>query len=178
MSIKVKFLIRNLELDGDPYGEETITSEDEIIPNIERYYSDLLRERAFDGGIISISSSDGSDNTIKIEDDLGALVQELCFKWVAKLAANEPVEIGFFTYAGKLSLSLENELVAISNNGTPKVKFLRTNLLPALYQCGERFVDVLRQVNDYYEPYYQLVVDNFDKMAATTRQALKEAKLI
>ncbi|MCP4369756.1 MAG: hypothetical protein GY797_16830 [Deltaproteobacteria bacterium] len=174
MSIEVKFSILNLCLGGDPY-EDIVTTEDELFSNLEKYRADLTQLRAFEGGIISISSLDSPDNAIEIRDDLGVLIHQLCFEGVIKLVSNQPVEFRYGTYYGKLSVALEDEMVSISDNGAPSVKFLRVQLLPVLYQCGERFMDILRYVSLHTADYN---LESVYKLSADTKQALQKVALI
>ncbi|MCP4372858.1 MAG: hypothetical protein GY797_32855 [Deltaproteobacteria bacterium] len=173
MSVKVQF---EMYVDNDQ-----CLSEDVIMTNIDIYRSGIIQMSNSIGSIegsIVISSSNIPNKSIKIEDNLGALTQRLCYEGVRKLIVQQSVEITFFTYYAKLTLEPKDEFITVSGDYVPDdIKFTRSTLLPALFYCGKRYLKVLRLLAKYESHYPKRLIE-IEELAKVTEQDLRNAKII
>lgn len=170
MSVEVTFWIY---VDG-----ETCLNEYVITAELDQYrvrLEDIINERHT--GYIVIASSAISDNKIEVNDDVEYVVQELCFLAIADLLNHKSVNISYFTSHGYLKLEPEGELIHISGKYIPNAEFFSAELLPALYHCGLRYIDLLRRlIKD--KPYYESYIARLETHAELARQALEKAGLL
>lgn len=154
---------------------ETAIDVYEIAANIDKYHSGLIDSGPHVGFILT-SSPRSPDKYLEIIDDVEPLTQRLCFRAVADLVVYKSVTVSFFTHLQRLKLDAKNELVYISGDFGPTT-FLRTELLPPLYYCGQKYIDLLNGLAKY-KPYYETPKTELKTHAEATRIALKKAKLI
>jgi hypothetical protein len=88
-----------------------------------------------------------------IEDDLEALVPNLCFSGVVALAQRGEAEVPMFDHFGFLNLKAEGEQVSVARDGREVGRYPRLELLRGLVGCGRRFLaylEQLKQLNPYW----------------------------
>lgn len=137
MSVNVTFCVM--------IGDETCTTEEELMSNVEAYRSRLSAREPLEGQI-TISSSEEPE--VLVEDELIPLARNLCFEAITEIAANEHVVIPYFSYYGYLRLDPEGDWVRISGDFVPSVVVPREELLVNLYGCGRRFIEFLRALGE------------------------------
>jgi hypothetical protein len=123
-------------------GGDACLSEAEIASEFHNLRATLLQTEVLEGGII-IRSSDATE--VQIEDELEAAIQNVCFVSIPKLVAGEHVVVRYFSYYGYLRFDPEGDNVLISGDFVPTVRVLRAELIPALFHCGRRFVELYRR---------------------------------
>ena len=79
------------------------------------------------------------------EDELVPLVLGLCFRAVDDLTRSDHAVVRYANDYGYLRLDREAQLIRISGDGVPLVRFPERALLPALVDCGARFARWARQ---------------------------------
>jgi hypothetical protein len=114
--------------------------EKELEQGIEKYGAQLRAEHAYEGAIdIRVPE----EPELEIEDELPALVKNFCFSAIPDLLAEKNVVIRYHSYYGYLRLDPEGWRILVSGDGLPTVRIPRNKLLPAIYDCGQRFIRFL-----------------------------------
>ena len=152
------------------FNYQQFYTENEIyIPNSE------LRARIAKADTIegAIMIADKDQPTIEIVDELLPWIQNLCFQAVTQLVNGEEVRVQYFSRSGFLDLKPVGDVVEISGNKTASGVYLKSELLPALLACGERFDAVMREIkgNDVDD-----IIGNLDYMrrfAEIARESIK-----
>jgi len=85
---------------------------------------------------------------VDVDDELWALVQNLCFLPIPDLLAAHPVDIPYFRYADTFRLEPIGDKIRISGGMLPEAEFPGRPLLDGLYDCGRRFIALLRRLGD------------------------------
>lgn len=128
--------------------------------------SHVFELRHLDGAITIRSGME-----VAIEDELPPLVQNLCFRALPALLAGEAVSLRYFSMPGEFRLHPTGDVVRISGDLIEEVSLNRRELIPALYECGVRFIGALRHLGGE-DPRTAGVVQNLEADAEATRRAL------
>lgn len=128
-------------------GDEQIYSVDELLlADKLNEYQDNLRDMEYREGSLVFRAENG--DLVSIVDDLDAMVQNLCFDCISVLlderrecflyrGMSSPCHIVVIP-VGPLMLIIGDEIVTI--RGTQQA------LLPALFHCGLRYLDLLKKL--------------------------------
>jgi len=103
----------------------------------------IAAARAVEGAIVLVAEN---QPTIEIVDELLPWVQNLFFRAVTQLANGEDVRVLYFSRSGFLDLQPVGDAVEVSGNKTASGVYPKSELLPALFACGERFDTVMREI--------------------------------
>jgi hypothetical protein len=114
-------------LGGDRYAEE----EELVAHAVDLGHRSLLK------GQVEMAAPDGPP--ARPEDELVPLVLALCFRAVTELRRSDHAVVAYANDYGYLRLDREADLIRISGDGVPLVRFPEAALLPALVDCGARF---------------------------------------
>jgi hypothetical protein len=107
-----------------------------------RFEDALLSLDGFDGKIVI--TADGGE--LEYEDDLGAATVWLCFGAVPDLLAGRAQTVKRLEEGGPVQIAVEGDDVVITARDIPATRLPRLPLARALYECGERFMTVLRHL--------------------------------
>lgn len=102
-------------------------------------------------GSIDIAAPDAP--VTRIVDELAPWIQNLCFRAVLDLAADNPVRVQYFSRSGYLDLTPRGELVELSGDKNPPAAYPRQTLMSALVDCGERFLAFAQTIKGNDETY-------------------------
>lgn len=114
-------------LGGDRYAEET----DLLAHAVDLGHRDLLK------GQVELTTPGAPP--VRPEDELVPLVLRLCFRAVVDLRRSDHAVVAYANDYGYLRLDREADLIRVSGDGVPLVRFPEAGLLPALVDCGARF---------------------------------------
>ena len=114
-------------LGGDRYAEEA----DLLAHAVDLGHRDMLK------GQVELAAPDAPP--VRPEDELVPLVLGLCFRAVVDLGRSDHAVVAYANDYGYLRLDREAELIRVSGDGVPLVRFPERALLPALVDCGARF---------------------------------------
>jgi hypothetical protein len=98
-----------------------------------------------DYGYVTLRSDGMSD--FVAADELETLVGALCFGTIAELASGKPAEVRYYTYFGGFELLPEGGQIRLMQEGVEQARYPAAELLPALVDCGERYVDYLQRLH-------------------------------
>lgn len=84
---------------------------------------------------------------MRIDDELWVVVLQFCFNAIPALLSGQKFIYNHFSYAGQTVLAPDGAMVLISGEFVPQASIPRDDLLPALYDCGERFVHLLHRLS-------------------------------
>lgn len=149
-------------------GENVCLSEKDMDTSFDDYRSELLANDNHYGEVV-ISSPGQPD--IRIDDEVWATIQNLCFLAIPNLRAGKPVVVLYFRYDSELRLDPEGQEVLISGEFIPMGKVKLQELIPALYSCGKRFINFLRRLGGD-NPNYTILIKHLEEQAEIARQAL------
>ncbi|MBP9087923.1 MAG: hypothetical protein KBG15_17510 [Kofleriaceae bacterium] len=82
---------------------------------------------------------------IEVVDELWQLTQVLCFACVCTLTADPPAAFlyRYMSAGAELTLTPDGPRLHIAGSDIPSATVEAAELLPALHQCGQRFLDLL-----------------------------------
>jgi hypothetical protein len=147
--------------------------EDQLEQALEVQRERLL-SRHIDGYVIL--RADGQPE-VRIEDELPATVQNLCFGAIGDLLADRPVTVSYYSMSGQFQLEPTDRGIRINGDMVPSAVFDQEALVPALYACGQRFVQYLRlRASD--DPGTVAVIQHLQTQEAQARAALAAAGLL
>ena len=121
-------------------GSELELSEEEINVSLDVYRSRLRTRNRYDGAIIINSPG---QPIVQAEDELPAIVKNICFGAIPDLIAGKKVVIGYYDHYGELRLEPQVSNILISGDDIPTITVPCREFLPALYDCGQRFIRFL-----------------------------------
>ncbi|MCF2150973.1 hypothetical protein IQ276_032020 [Desmonostoc muscorum LEGE 12446] len=167
MKTKVEFCAYIREENEFPCIDENTLKID-----FEKYREKLINNLDADG-LIVISSLEEPDTRIQIQDELWAIVQNLCFIAILDLVAQKSAVVRIYNNYGYVRLDPEANQVRISGDGIPDVRIDRSDLIIALYDCGKRFIEFFRMLrgNDLE---YQDVIQGLEEHAETAKQCIQD----
>lgn len=165
MGIQVAFCIS--------LGEDVCVSEGQLTDHQEKIAGLKVLE-----GVVTIQVPD--QPPLEVEDELAATIQNLCFDAVKKLLAGKKAVVPYFSSAGSIRLSPQDDVVmiagVISSEGycVPPVSVPRPEIPAALYGCGSRYIQFLRQLAPL-SINHRSTVEWLEPKARLTYQALTAA---
>ena len=163
MTVKVTFCTNIRE--GNDF---CCISEDDLDIKLDYYREKLLTNTDNDGFIV-ISSAEQPD--VRIQDELWAITQNLCFIAIPDLITHKSVVIRIYSNYGYVRLDPEGDLVRISGDSLPDVRVKRVELITSLYSCGQRFIKFLRKLREN-DIEYQDILEGLEEYAKLAQQAL------
>jgi hypothetical protein len=107
-------------------------------------YEDLFSRSGSCEGAICIPKD--ADSEIELEDELPALVKNLCFAANAELKQSGQGIYYFNSYAGQVLLTSDGKSVTVEGEGIPTSSFDLGEFTTGLRSCGIRFIDLLRSI--------------------------------
>ncbi len=159
-------------------GNDTCVEEDRIIAEPEHYYPQLAaveeRDGALDGAIVIRALGEPE---VKVEDEIVAIVHNLCIRAIPDLVAGRHVVVPYFQYYGYLRLDPEDQDVLISGDFVPKVRINLRETTLGLYECGQRFLAFLLRYKEP-DPAYVASIQDMMREAEETRKAIDTAETI
>ncbi|MDF5707282.1 MAG: hypothetical protein PUP90_06270 [Nostoc sp. S4] len=166
MKTKVEFCAYIREGNEFPCIDENTLKVD-----FEKYRDKLINYLDADG-LIVISSLDEPNTRVQIQDELWAIVQNLCFIAIPDLVTEKSAVVRIYNNYGFVRLDSEGNLVRISGDGIPDLRIDRSELIVALYDCGKRFIEFFRMLrgNDFE---YQDVIQGLEEHAETAKQSIE-----
>ena len=115
-------------------------------------YSRLIKQQRSLEGILRIKMSEQGE--IELADDLSSLTQRLCFGAIPKLTESfsSSFTYDFFSQDERLVVTPENEGVKLFVEEEPELVIPKTDFITALFNCGNRFLDLLEKFgNDFQQ---------------------------
>jgi len=109
-------------------------------------YEDLFISNGRCEGAIHISADSGFD--FVIEDELPALIKNLCFEANAQEQRTGEAIYYYFSDNGMLYLTTAGENVSVRSNREFISTFNRDEWTTALGDCGNRFIELLRTIGN------------------------------
>ncbi len=97
-------------------------------------------------GVLRIFDNDVLTN--EIEDELPALIRNLCFSVSRDLQQQDHTVYHFHSYFGQIDFSKQGGNISVTGKGINTVTYDAQGLITALHNCGERFVSLLQQLKD------------------------------
>ncbi|MBD2504566.1 hypothetical protein [Anabaena azotica] len=139
MAIEVKFWIYLVDNDLIELSEQDIES------HFEQYSSCLHETETIEGAVAIILPN---NKEVIIRDELWVIVQNFCFNSILSLLREkkECFIYHYFSSYGQIVLIPSTDFVRIMGDEVPTESFTTSELLPALYYCGERFINLLRKL--------------------------------
>lgn len=109
------------------------------------------------------------------EDDLSALVKNLCFRGVTQLVSQRHAVVALTDTYGYVRLDLEADMVRVSGDHLPDVRFLAQPLLAGLVDCGKRLQEWLPGLRLEGDVAY--IVRRLDEHHREARHALEQFRI-
>jgi hypothetical protein len=137
MMLKIEYQI--LLPSGDMLTEQSLQS-------LRYLYEDLFDSYGFCEGAIHISDDAGFD--MLIEDELPALIKNLCFEANAEEQLTGRGIYYYVSDVSRLYLTREGEKVSVSSNREFISTFNRDEWSTRLGDCGKRYIQLLRTIGN------------------------------
>jgi hypothetical protein len=128
---------------------EQAVPESALAERLARAGAELAEPHTLDGFV----NLRNGQPALVIEDDLEALVPNLCFTGVVAVALRGAADVPMFDHLGTLNLKAEGEQVLVARDGQEVGRYPRLELLRALVGCGRRFVAFLERLEEL-NPYW------------------------
>jgi hypothetical protein len=112
-----------------------------------------------------------NDVSFELGDSMGPLIYSMCFGPIKSLAEGKPVEIPFSTCDASVKLVPNGDEVVFSWEGSEPYRLGRSELLPALVSCGERYVAFMKRLYNG-DPNYAAELDDLASAAQNARACL------
>ena len=122
---------------------------------LEEYISEL---KTFDNlpGIITIRDE---TRCLELFDDLDYLVPLWCFSSIPSLLKEEPFHVLRSSASGWCKMESDQGTVLVSGDQFEAVTFNKKQLIKALFQCGSRFLEFIKQLNEGKELYSMTIIE-------------------
>ncbi|MBI1173065.1 hypothetical protein GC209_16860 [bacterium] len=109
-------------------------------------------------GVLVLSGDDGTETTIT--DDFDAMLQEICLRSIGQMSRGERVDYRLAAHAETVTFAPEGDRVRIGGDVRNELVCNRDDLVEALLDCGERFVDFkAAQLGPASGAYYRAELD-------------------
>ena len=166
--------IDDMEIDATfslKLGDEVYVTERALAANLEAHAA-ALRARKDHDGILVLSAPGQAEQ--RIEDELRALVPNLCFDAIPRLLDRKAVSVAYFSYPGAFDLVPVDSVIRLSGDFLSATSYRRDDLLVALFECGCRFIRLLQRLHGEA---WQYPIEALLREAAPARLALEQAGL-
>ncbi len=140
--------------------------EDEIRERFAALRPALVGNEDFEGAVLIEAAP---QPTVRYQGFLEAAAQNLCFRAVAELAAGRRVAVKYGFYPGELRLTPEGGTTVLSGDFAPAIRVPTEDLVPALYECGVRFLELFRRLRGSDPEYGNAIADLARKAEAARR---------
>ncbi len=113
---------------------------------ISRYIAKSLSEVETIEGAVAIIAPNKKE--VIIRDELWVIAQNLCFNSILSLLGEkkESFIYHYFSSYGQVVLIPSTDFIRIMGDEVPIESFTASELLPALYGCGKRFIHLLHKL--------------------------------
>jgi len=159
-------------------ASDACVDEDQITADFEHYRPKILadeeRDGALDGAVLIRVPGEPE---VKVEDELEAIVENLCIRAIPDLVAGRHVVVRYFQYYGYLRLDPEDQNVLISGDFVPKVRISLRETTLGLYECGRRFLTFLLRYKES-DPAYVASIQDMMREADEARKAIDTAETV
>ncbi|HKX29012.1 MAG TPA: hypothetical protein VJ302_15050 [Blastocatellia bacterium] len=108
---------------------------------------------------------------IYIDDEVWATVNNLCLGSIPALLAGEAVVVGYLRYNGEVTLTPKDHQIQISGDFISTSLIESRELLPALLDCGRRYIQFLHRF-DGSDVDYVDIIKHLDTQFEIASQAL------
>jgi hypothetical protein len=164
MSVKVTFCI-------DCYSDDNKLArrltEDELDRNFWRYSAYLAKEAALHGEIVI---QELGFEELHIVDELYNSIAGICFLSLPNLAAGRAYIYTYFECSVRLRLVVHHGYLKCFGEDVPYLEAPVSELLPALYSCGERYLSTLLRLPGY--THKSAAIQGLEQCAEIGRRAL------
>lgn len=169
-ALAIQFYVHRYLEEDDPEkaGEECI-SELALADN-PGLLAELFARNTDHSGELAITSPGNPE--VRIRDSLDALVMQLCFESLNNLIEEHHVVVRHYLMYGYIRLDPEGDLSLLSGDYVPKVRVNRAALIPALFQAGERYLELirgLRRTNEEFDELLTMLEDYHTEAAEALR---------
>lgn len=114
-----------------------------------------------------------------VVDDLASAVQRLCFEAVvALIAPGATYGYRYFTANQEAQLTATESSITLRGDDCPTREIPRQDLLPALFSCGHRYLELLTRLGEGGRTTSTVELAHLRGFAERARAALAEAGLI
>ncbi|MCP4372859.1 MAG: hypothetical protein GY797_32860 [Deltaproteobacteria bacterium] len=155
--------------------DETCLDIDVINQNVEKYKGGLVS--AYHNGILSIIEFESAEPSLEIEDELQGQVPDICFQALPELFEKQSVIFGNWAYGGHIEIQLIDKYVHFSGTHIPKTRFSKVSLLPALYECGMKYLYLLHRLNEHNGNFTKRI-EIIENKAQLAKKTLESQNLI
>ncbi|WP_373527544.1 hypothetical protein [Nostoc sp.] len=157
-------------------GSDIELDEEEIQSCLDHHRAAIRTRDLYEGAIIINSPN---NPMVVIEDMVTALVHNFCFDAISDLIAQKNVTISYCDHYGYLRLDPESFYIRISGDDIPTIRLERRDLLPALYDCGQRFIQFLKDLKgDDKDEKLENLIHFLEELGKKAHQALMNMKLL
>lgn len=152
-----------------------VTPTDQLIPEEASLdhlaeLRDLQTNQRWQEGLLELTGEHPTD-TARLSDPLGNLIQQVCIDSIPILQTDGEVDIAFHGSPAQVKMKAEGNIVVLSGDVVPTLRFARAELLSALVDCAVRYVAVMRRIHEGNERWGKYF-DRFDVLIAEAREAL------
>jgi hypothetical protein len=133
--LTIEFII--YQRDGQELSETTIKG-------MQLTYEELFCQPGGCEGAIQISTDGNLSNLL--EDELAALVKNLCFEANRELNETRRSIYYFHSYSAQVFLSLEDQQVKMEGDVVTASFYEFNQFSEGLYNCGNRFIELVRRL--------------------------------
>lgn len=116
-------------------AEGDAVSEDALADRRGEFFSDL-RERRYEDGLLDLGK-------VVLADPLRHLVRSVCFEAVQALQAGQPFVYGYTDTEAEVSFAPNGADIVVTGATEEPARYRAADLLPALVDCGERYLRFL-----------------------------------
>lgn len=171
MEVNINFCIYIVDNDLIELNEEDIESD------FDRCTSFLRDSETIDGAILIKSPN---QNKVIIKDELWVIVQNFCFTSILDLLREqkECFIYHYFSSYGQIVLIPSADFIRIMGDAVPIESFTASELLPALYYCGERIINFLRKLQQAGCNNLDINVEHLEALAKETLEVLQANNML
>jgi hypothetical protein len=126
------------------YEQGSRTLSEAALKAREITYEDLFNEQGTCDGMIRISPE--GNPGVQLEDELPALIKNLCFEANRELKETGQSIYYFNSYPGQINLTAADRIVKIEGNVMTTSFYEFGQFTEGLYNCGIRFIELIRNI--------------------------------
>jgi len=125
--------------------DSNMKSEEEAVQFAGGRYEKLFSEFGSCYGGIEIIADGGP--SLLIEDEVPAIVKNICFGAIPSLVGRKNFVYNYFSYYGYVRIDPEGDNFLVSGDGIPSIRYPDKKLISTLYDCGVRFISLLMNLS-------------------------------